>query len=218
MKKKLFSIVLVLMLIVSYLPTSVAASTSLSGKKICVDAGHGGSDTGAIGTLGLFNGTTTVYEKDFTLTFALELAKELENKGAEVYMIRNNDTYVHVNDRWQRATAQNVNAYISLHFDWDGAPNGILSMYGATRPQDRSFSKMIHSGIMQQVPYYNDRGVLDDTYSGMNSVAVLRYGGSYPRTLIEINNMDYSDMQGFELLIEATRFARGISNGLENYF
>ncbi len=57
----------------------------LSGLTIVVDAGHGGSDTGAIGRTGLM-------EKDVTLDVALRLGKLLEAAGAKVLYTRCDDT------------------------------------------------------------------------------------------------------------------------------
>ena len=52
---------------------STAASAE-TGKVIIIDAGHGGEDAGAIG----INGE---YEKDLNLAIALEVGKELTNRG-----------------------------------------------------------------------------------------------------------------------------------------
>lgn len=60
-------------------------SPGLKGKRIVIDAGHGGPDPGAIGPTGL-------KEKDVNLAIALRLKALLESKGAVVYMTRMADT------------------------------------------------------------------------------------------------------------------------------
>ena len=60
----------------------------LLGKRIAIDPGHGGNDSGAKGRyLGLL-------EKDINLKIALELQELLEQAGAEVFMTRTTDARV----------------------------------------------------------------------------------------------------------------------------
>ena len=53
--------------------------------KVAVDAGHGGSDSGAV-----FGNRK---EKDDTLRLANAVGKELEKRGVDVYYIRTTDEY-----------------------------------------------------------------------------------------------------------------------------
>lgn len=59
-------------------------STRLVGKTICIDPGHGGSDSGAVGSTG-------TKEKDNTLAIALLLRDRLEKNGACIVMTRDTD-------------------------------------------------------------------------------------------------------------------------------
>ena len=59
-------------------------STRLAGKTICIDPGHGGSDSGAVGSTG-------TREKDNTLAIALLLRDRLEKNGACIVMTRDSD-------------------------------------------------------------------------------------------------------------------------------
>ena len=80
----------------------------LDGKlKIVIDAGHGGSDAGTIGTASVdFEGPVgdvlagdQILEKDFNLAVALRLQELLEDEDVEVIMIREDDTTVTSSDR-----------------------------------------------------------------------------------------------------------------------
>ena len=80
----------------------------LDGKlKIVIDAGHGGSDAGTIGTASVdFEGPVgdvltgdQILEKDFNLAVALRLQELLEEEDVEVVMIREDDTTVTSSDR-----------------------------------------------------------------------------------------------------------------------
>lgn len=81
----------------------------LEGKIITIDPAHGGEDSdGNIGNHGL-------KEKDVNLSIALYLAEELESIGAKVYLTRDKDEIVHLNDRAQMAKDIGPDFFISIH-------------------------------------------------------------------------------------------------------
>ena len=76
---------------------------------ICIDAGHGGSDPGAI--QGKYR------EKDITLAVALKLGKLIENAYPDMKVIYTRKTDVAV-DLWERgkiANKANAQLFISIH-------------------------------------------------------------------------------------------------------
>jgi N-acetylmuramoyl-L-alanine amidase len=78
---------------------------------VAVDAGHGGTDPGAIGR----NGTR---EKDVTLAIARALAARISAEpGMRAVMIRNSDHFVVLRDRMIRARAAKADLFISIHAD-----------------------------------------------------------------------------------------------------
>ncbi len=85
-----------------------AVQTNLSGYAICVDAGHGGKDPGAIGAKG-------VKEKDINLAIALKVAKLLEEDGAKVILTRDGDYFVTLSGRVQIANSHHCDIFISIH-------------------------------------------------------------------------------------------------------
>lgn len=86
-------------------------------KKIVIDAGHGGTDSGAIG-----NG---IIEKELTLKIASYIADRLRNLGADVTLTRDTDETLDPSERVRRV----LNAYgnskdvlvISNHINAGGA-------------------------------------------------------------------------------------------------
>ena len=60
----------------------------IQGTKVVLDAGHGGSDAGTIGT------TAGTQEAGINLKIALRLQKELENSGVQVVMTRSDEKAV----------------------------------------------------------------------------------------------------------------------------
>ena len=71
----------------------------MNGKKIVIDAGHGGTDSGAVG-----NG---IVEKDLTLKIATYIADRLRSLGADVTLTRDSDETLDPTERVRRV----LNAY-----------------------------------------------------------------------------------------------------------
>ena len=78
-------------------------------RRVVIDAGHGGSDPGAIGPTGL-------REKDVTLAIAKSVAplvaKEL---GAEVRLTRGSDVHVSLEERAAAGNAFEADVFVSIH-------------------------------------------------------------------------------------------------------
>lgn len=75
---------------------------------VALDAGHGGSDPGAIGPTG-------VREKDVTLAIAQLAAKALARDGVAAVLTRDTDRYVSLEERTARANAAGADLFISIH-------------------------------------------------------------------------------------------------------
>ncbi|WP_240751484.1 N-acetylmuramoyl-L-alanine amidase family protein [Flagellimonas onchidii] len=78
---------------------------------VVIDAGHGGTDLGAIGT-------NQIKEKDITLALALSMAqlnKALLNDVYEIYLTRYTDTLISLNHRAKLARVLKPDLFISLH-------------------------------------------------------------------------------------------------------
>ena len=91
----------------------VAQPAPAPGKRfsVVIDPGHGGIDGGAEGP----NGTV---EKDVTLTFAKELRDRLAAEGTyDVYMTRETDEFLRLDDRVRIARQHGADLFISIHAD-----------------------------------------------------------------------------------------------------
>jgi N-acetylmuramoyl-L-alanine amidase len=103
------------------LPSAVSdriyAAPQAAGRPIVViDAGHGGSDPGAIAVSG------DVKEKDLALALARELRDALVERGrVRVAMTRDDDRYLTLDERAAVAQRLSGNLFVSLHMD--SAPN-----------------------------------------------------------------------------------------------
>ena len=78
-------------------------------RRIVVDAGHGGHDTGTIGPTGFT-------EKELVLDVARRLKDLIENEiGAEVVMTRDEDVFVPLEARTAIANQQEADLFLSIH-------------------------------------------------------------------------------------------------------
>ncbi|MBD7963190.1 cell wall-binding repeat-containing protein [Fictibacillus norfolkensis] len=103
---------------------------SLTGKRIILDAGHGGTDPGAV------NGS--IYEKNLNMSFTKLLATHLKGLGAEIIYTRepSNDKYISLEDRAAFANSKNADLLISIHHDSsvDKSATGQSIHYSSYRP------------------------------------------------------------------------------------
>ncbi len=83
----------------------------LSGIAIALDAGHGGSDPGALG----MEGEAGQSEADINLILAKSVKKKLEEKGAKVILTRNADEDIGLEERKERADEGDADLFVSLH-------------------------------------------------------------------------------------------------------
>ena len=92
--KVLFLIMfIVLLMSLQFVDARVKPKKTLTGKVITIDSGHGGRDSGtSYGKL---------YEKDLNLEISKVLKKVLKEKGATVYMIREDDS--DLSSKWDSA-------------------------------------------------------------------------------------------------------------------
>ncbi|MGD9972956.1 MAG: N-acetylmuramoyl-L-alanine amidase [Desulfatirhabdiaceae bacterium] len=91
-------------------PNDLARQLSLGVRRIILDPGHGGKDTGAPGIM------PGVYEKDITLAIALRLQKKIQQTlDCEVILTRTKDVYLSLEERTAIANTKNGDLFISIH-------------------------------------------------------------------------------------------------------
>ncbi len=90
---------------------SSIAQSSLAGKKICIDPGHGGT----AGTDHYRVGKSGEREEWINLRVALLLKTKLEEQNAVVFLTRSNDSAVELGARGTLAGDHKVDVFISIH-------------------------------------------------------------------------------------------------------
>lgn len=198
--------------------TEPAFTPGLKGKIIALDAGHGGSDTGAIGPTG-------VTEKGVTLRVAKALQKLLQAEGATVLMTRTTDTEVspkkanasdveELQARCDVGNDGNADIFISMHMDsfTNSTPSGTTGYY---------YTK--GSKASQRLAQYVSEGVVTALGTGNRgnkscNFYVVKHT-DMPATLVEmafISNDKEEKLMNSEAGIN--RAAEGILNGLRRFF
>ncbi len=83
-------------------------------KTIVIDPGHGGKDSGTMGTKRF-----KIYEKHVALAVSLKLGKYISNAFPEVEVIytRDSDFFLELNERTEIANKANADLFISIHCD-----------------------------------------------------------------------------------------------------
>jgi N-acetylmuramoyl-L-alanine amidase len=181
---------------------------SLKGIRILLDPGHGGSETGSLGPTGY-------PEKDANLFVSKLLQKELQDKNATVYMTRESDRDVSLEDRVKAIDEIQPDLAISLHYNAlpDGgdaiATKGISAFW--YHPQAHSLAIFLEKYLVEKLNR-NSYGVF------WNNLALTR-PHTAPSILLElgfiINPEEFewiSDRQQQEKL------AAKIADGIEAWF
>lgn len=196
----------------------IAALTGLKGRKITIDAGHGGNDSGAIGPTG-------VMEKSVTLRIANELRRLLVAEGATVYMTRTTDTEVspkganasdieELQARCDVANNSKSDIFISIHMDSfsSGAAKGTTGYYyslGSKRSRD--LADKVRQGVIDQIGT-SSRGTQSCNFYVVKHTDM-------PATLVEvafISNPQEEQLLNSEEGIK--KAAQGIADGIADYF
>ena len=100
-----------------------AAEKPLAGLKIAIEAGHGGSGTGAIGLSGLV-------EKEINLDLSFRLGELCTSMGAEVVQVRDSDRDMGLIEKRNIAIKSGADMLISIHANAGG--RGYLSVAGTS--------------------------------------------------------------------------------------
>ena len=171
--------------------------------KVVIDAGHGGTDVGAIR-----NGT---YEKHITLDVAKRVEKLLKAQGYGVLMTRSDDSYVSLQDRVDFSEAYQPDIFVSIHVNssTSDAPNGIETHY--YHQESIPLAQTVHSSLISSVKA-NNRGTFKSKFYVINHTTA-------PAILIEIGFLsNYTDRVQLLTNERKQATAKAIVEGINDYF
>jgi len=180
----------------------------LAGLSICLDPGHGGAELGAIGPSG-------IREAQVNLGIALKVRDQLQKEGATVYMTRQDDTDVSLDDRVAIARAKGVDLLISIHNN--ALPDGRdpIKEHGTStyyyHPQSQELAQVLKSAMAKGVQ-------LQPIGARYQNLALCR-PSAMQAVLVEVGFMVNPDE--YALLIDPAfqqRAAAAVKDGLISYF
>jgi N-acetylmuramoyl-L-alanine amidase len=181
-------LILFFTIIALYTTIPAPVPSSVAGKKICIDPGHGGTaatDSFRVGLLG-------EREEWINLRVAMMLKSMLVAKGAEVIMTRSKDEKVELDKRAKLAQSNKADLFVSIHHNATADRNvnfPIVYFHGAASENDASVqaAKFLAREIRKQL--FGGKGhisvVSDYTIFPERGAAVLRHTYGIPALLAE---------------------------------
>lgn len=151
--KRVFVIIIILIVIIFIFTISKVKAINylpLLGKVIVIDPGHGGRDPGTI--------YGNIYEKDINLAISKVLERILSEKGAIVYMVREDDSDLSSiydkrkkrGDLYRRILfledeKKKTDLYLSIHINWYRNPawSGAEVLYNSINPNNKILGEIL---------------------------------------------------------------------------
>lgn len=170
-------------------------------KKVYIDPGHGGSDSGAIGV-------NNSYEKDITLSVAKKVEVLLKNQGLDIRLSRDNDKTLSLSQRTTDANNWGADCFLSIHCNaYNGNAKGIETYSYNESTNDLAVS--IQKYVLDTKAYTKNRGVKTAGFY------VIKYT-NMRAALIEMAFID-NDEDYKILTQDQDKLAEGISRGICSY-
>lgn len=195
------------------LPGEAGAQEAGCTGQVVLDAGHGGSDAGAV------NARYGLKEKEQTLEVARRLESLLEADGHPVCMTRTGDQALSNADRYAYANATGAEVLVSVHMNGSSNANTdyTTTLFGKWR-KDKEFAHAVYSGL-STLPAADGAGTISSRtpYSFASGVLLK---SEMPATIAETVFIT-SDAEG-RLLSDGTgarqqQIAVALKTGIEDY-
>ena len=172
--------------------------------KVFIDAGHGGSDPGALGF--------GYRESDLNLQIAKKIESKLKSRGIDVKMSRSSDIYYSLSERAEMANDYGADAFVSIHQNSaeSASANGIETYYNRNKEEEKPLSNDVQTQVINKTGATN-RGVKNAEFTVLvksNMISALVECG-FISNESEVKNLSDSDYQD--------KLATGIADGIENY-
>lgn len=172
-------------------------------KYIVIDPGHGGSDHGAI--------RNNISEKNITLDISKRVQKLLEKKGYEVYMTRDTDETVSLQERVEISENICPDIFVSIHVNSSNSesPNGLETHY--YKANSLQLAKTVHASLLNHISA-NNRGLFKSKFYVINHTTA-------PAILVEIGFLS-NPSERAQLVTESRKqaTAKAIAEGINDYF
>ncbi|PWV95177.1 N-acetylmuramoyl-L-alanine amidase [Paenibacillus cellulosilyticus] len=165
-----------------YATIPAAIAPVATGPIVVLDAGHGGTDSGAQGF--------GIVEKDRALSIALKVRDRLLSKYVvQVKMTRDTDIFIPLKERAEMANNWKADYFVSLHHNASGGRGFESYVYNGTRAQESGKKQdVVHAAIMAYLSTVgvNDRGKKEANFAVIRETKM-------PAILIENLFVDQAD-------------------------
>lgn len=171
-------------------------------KKVYLDAGHGGNDSGAVGA-------RNVFEKNIVLDICNKIKKILEIRNIEVRMSRTGDVFKTLNYRTDDANKWGADCLVSVHCNSfkDTSSKGLETF--CYKLKYRKLADCVQNELINDKLYTINRGVKE------GNLHVVRES-NMPACLIELGFI--SNIEDLNLIeSKKDEFALAIADGICNY-
>lgn len=151
---------------------------------VCLDAGHGGSDPGAV-----FEGRQ---EKDDNLAVVLAVREALEAHGAHnltVLLTRSDDTALELEERVAFANQNDATLFVSIHRN-SGGGQGVETWVSADGHRPETDLATLIQANLKEAHITKDRGVKSGTASNPHASYYVVGNTKMPACLIELGFID----------------------------
>lgn len=184
------------------IPEVVISPKRTAEKVVLIDPGHGGTDCGATR-----NG---IYEKNITLDISKRVYDLLTAKGVDVYMTRDDDSSVSLQERVDISENINPDVFISIHVNSSNSesPNGLETHY--YKDNSLTLAKTVHASMLNHIKAHN-RGLFKSKFYVINHTTA-------PAVLVEIGFISNTAERG-QLVTESRKqaTAKAIAEGIYDY-
>lgn len=151
---------------------------------VCIDAGHGGDDTGCIGADGS-------KESEDDLKLAMLIKHQLEQNGVKVVMTRSADVWVDLEDRPYIANMSNADLLVSIHrnADEDSSAKGVEAWISHKENDNSNEIGFLILEKLEKVGISRNRGVRMGSMTSSESDYTVNGKSSMPSVLLEMGFM-----------------------------
>ncbi|WP_342373733.1 N-acetylmuramoyl-L-alanine amidase [Myxococcus stipitatus] len=170
---------------------TLAEQLGLKVRRVVIDPGHGGHDTGAIGKEG-------TREKEVALSISLKLAEELRERGLEVVLTRDDDRFIRLEDRAKFANAERGDLFISIHCNAATSRKlrGIETYTLNTSADRYSIRLAARENATSEKGISDLQFILADLATKANTEESSRLANQVQRSLVTELSTKYSDIKG----------------------
>jgi len=196
-------------------PSTIDTSSDkpLAGKKIVLDAGHGGTDTGALGAYRTKDGKFD--EADMNLAIVLKLEEKLTALGAEVLLTRKENVTVSIATRMDFLIEQNPDLVLSVHQNSMPYTADITKIRGSVVLFWSDAGKLFANKVSSSMADALNR---TERQYAIQRLAICR-NPKFPSALVEVGFI--TNVEEYELMKNGDgieRAAEGLKQGIIDYY